>query len=91
MKRESKIQSEILNYLKGIDDCQAVKIVAANRRGVPDIHICHKGRYIVLEVKTEIGELTTLQRVQLRSYKNAGAIAEVIRGLDEVKRIIDQL
>jgi hypothetical protein len=54
-------------------------------RGFPDLILFYKGRYLALELKTEIGKMTTAQRIWQRRI---GTIQ--CRGADETCTVIDE-
>lgn len=60
MKSEASIQRQILAFLKS-KGAYAVKVEAANRRGVPDILCCFKSRFLAIETKTEKGVISDIQ------------------------------
>lgn len=59
--------------------------------GIPDVICCHKGRFIAFEVKTETGKATLLQEITLRKITEAGGTAVLVRSLDEVKTVMEDL
>ena len=59
--------------------------------GIPDVICCHKGRFIAFEVKTETGKATLLQEITLRRITEAGGTAVLVRSLDEVKTVMEDL
>lgn len=59
--------------------------------GIPDVICCHKGRFIAFEVKTETGKATLLQEITLRRITEAGGKAVLVRSLDEVKAVMEDL
>jgi Holliday junction resolvase len=50
----------------------AVKVVLANRNGVPDILTCINGQFVAFEVKTATGKLTQLQENNIEKIKASG-------------------
>jgi hypothetical protein len=46
--------------------------------GVPDILVCHKGRFIAIECKAGKGKLTALQQHNLNGIELTGGIVLVI-------------
>lgn len=83
---EQKIQARILKELKkhGI---WAVKIITANRNGVPDILACWEGKFIAIEVKRPGGKLAVLQQIQIDRINAAGGVAIVATSWEEVKEL----
>ena len=59
--------------------------------GIPDVICCHKGRFVAFEVKTETGKATLLQEITLRRITEAGGTAVLVRSLDEVKAVMEDL
>jgi hypothetical protein len=55
------------------------------KAGCPDWLICWMGVFIAIEVKSEVGEATALQLVQLKLIKDAGGVAAITRGFDPVR------
>ena len=48
-----------------------------------DFVVCHKGRFIAIETKTEKGVLTLRQKLTMEEMQKAGAIVLVIRGVSD--------
>lgn len=53
------------------------------KQGCADDIICWHGFFIAVEVKSDEGELTALQRKGLQDVHEAGGIAAVVKGYDE--------
>lgn len=89
--KEKSIENKIKAYLKTIDSLFFFKEHGGlyGTAGVPDIICCHKGQFIAFEVKAESGNATALQDATIKRIRKAGGIAEVVRSVDEVKRIIE--
>lgn len=89
MKSESKIQKEILDYLHS-QGAWTVKTIQCNKAGVCDILACMDGRFIALEVKTEIGKASALQERTIKQINHAGGIAAIVRSVEEVKDVLKE-
>lgn len=59
------------------------------RRGQPDLLVVIEGRAFFLEVKRPGQAPTPLQAHRLEQCRNAGAVAEVVRSLDDVCKILE--
>lgn len=59
--------------------------------GIPDIIICHKGRFIALECKGKGKKPTVLQQITLKKINRAGGTAAVIYNLEEVKELLAKI
>jgi penicillin-binding protein-related factor A (putative recombinase) len=87
---EAGIQTNILNYLKA-KGAYPVNIHGDEhqKKGVPDILVCYKGKFIAFECKQADGNLSKIQRVHLRQIQKAGGIGEAVRSLKRVIEIIE--
>lgn len=87
---ESKIQNKIIKYLNSIG-AYSVKTISTNRSGCPDIICCLKGKFIALEVKTEKGITSALQKHHIEEIKNCGGISGIVRSIEDVKELLKLL
>jgi len=88
--KEFVIQAKIIRYLKS-QKIYAVKVINANRSGIPDLVCCLDGRFIAFEVKSDSGETSKLQDWNISQIKKSGGEAFPVRSLTEVKKIIENL
>jgi hypothetical protein len=58
------------------------------RPGVPDLILIREGKTFGLELKTEIGKLTSVQRTAHVLMRAAGAEVEVAYGIDEALQLL---
>ena len=89
---ESKIQTEILRWLER-NDCYVVKVVIANKSGVPDILFCKDGLFYAVEVKAtgKKKNTTKLQDLNLEKIRSSGGKAIVTDNLSDVIKMIKGL
>jgi len=66
---ESKIQAKIIKKLES-EDWFVIKLTKTNKSGIPDILAIRNGRTIFIEVKTERGKLSQLQKYQINEIKS---------------------
>jgi Holliday junction resolvase len=87
--REAQLQKRIIEYLKE-SGCYVFKAVGspAQARGTPDLLVCHRGRFLALEVKLRGNEPTALQEYEMDKIRLAGGIAELVYRLEDVERLI---
>lgn len=87
--RESVLQKKITDYLAE-EGIAAVKIIACNKPGTPDILCCYNGKFIGIEVKNPNGKgkVSKLQKFRIKEIQKAGGIAGVVSSLEEVKELI---
>lgn len=86
---EAQLQKTVLAYLQS-QGAWTVKVVAANKNGVPDILGCYKGKFFAIELKApsvkEQG--SALQEHQIALIKSSGGSAVVCNNLDHVKTFL---
>lgn len=94
VKRESSIQTGILNYLETLRPKGKFYNMQGNAwqgAGRPDIIGCYKGRFIAIEVKRPGEEPTKLQRHELNLWDMTEAITMVATSVADVKKMIEEL
>lgn len=89
--KESAIETRLVRMV-----CQrgglCYKFVSPNQPGVPDrIIITAQGRVIFVELKTEIGRLSKIQKWQIGEMRKRGADVRVVKGLDQVKALVEEV
>lgn len=69
-----------------------LKFVSPSSAGVPDrLIITAAGKVIFVELKTESGRLSKLQKYMIGEMRRRGADVRVLKGLDEVKQFLAEL
>ena len=92
--KESDVQKKIIDYLHSVG-AWTVKVIKANKNGVPDIIACLDGRFIALEVKRDEAarkksdKEQPLQTRQIKQIIRSGGIAAKVISVDEVKGLIN--
>jgi len=81
----SKLQSEILKYLKSLPQCWAIKVITANERGCPDILCCYRGTFIAIEVKEGNDAISPIQEEQLGAIGDACGVRIIGRDIETVR------
>ena len=88
---EQKIQYKIIKYLESLG-AYVVKVVKANRSGVADLLVCYKGKFIAVEVKSEFGVTSPLQKYHAELVHRAGGISIVAySATDASEKIMQEL
>ncbi len=89
--KESQIERRLVEGVKRLGG-MCMKFVSPGTLGVPDrIIITAKGRVIFVELKTETGRLTKIQRYVIGEMQKRGADARVVKGIDEVKELLAEI
>ncbi|MCG3771816.1 MAG: hypothetical protein JW384_03012 [Nitrosomonadaceae bacterium] len=91
--KEKSFQDECEAYLTHLKVYHVVTWGNAwERRGRPDIYICHKGRFIGCELKKGTEEHPSpLQLKHLREIKDSGGIGVWITSLEELQNLLRSL
>ena len=86
---ERTIVDKIKKYLMSLPSCYVIKTHGSRfGSGQPDLIGCCQGRTLALEVKRPGGKPTTLQLKTLDKWRDAGAIAGVVYGVEDVKDLM---
>ena len=79
MTPEAKVKKKVVAQLKQLRAYYFYPVTGGyGGSGVPDIVVCHKGRFIGIECKAGSNKPTKLQALNLRQIADAGGIALVI-------------
>lgn len=88
MKPESKVQTEIKNYIKSLGG-YCIKVIKGNESGIPDLIACIDGLFIGIEVKAErfeknpLKEASEWQKKHLRMITDANGISMCVASLQQ--------
>lgn len=88
---ESRIQSEVLEYLNALPQCIAENVSGnARQRGRADINGCYRGKCFKIELKDkDTGyKPSKQQRLYLERWRRAGAIVGICYSLEDVKEVL---
>lgn len=89
--REAEIEKILVIGIKRLGG-RAYKWVSPGNDGVPDRIVILPGQApTFVELKTEVGRLTALQKVQIKRLQDMGQDVEVLYGLDKVKDFLKEL
>ena len=87
MAGEQKLQSRIIDDLEK-KGWIVVKTITLSKNGYPDIFAFRSGTTIFIEVKSEQGKATELQKYRIEQLKQAGFNAEIINSFEQYKQLI---
>ncbi|MBP3590198.1 MAG: VRR-NUC domain-containing protein [Muribaculaceae bacterium] len=88
---ESEIERKLGKEIKKLGGLY-YKFVSPNLPGVPDrIVIMPGGRVIFVELKTEIGRLSNIQKWVIEEMRQRGADVRVIKGWPAARAFLDEL
>ena len=89
--REKEIEKILVLEVKKLGG-RAYKWISPGNDGVPDRIVIFPGRQpVVVELKTDTGRLTALQKVQIDRLRSLGQDARVVRGAAGVKAFLEEL
>ena len=86
---ESKIQKEVMDYLKNIS--YVTKVTPYGNNGIMDIIGCYKGLFFAVELKKADNVPTPLQKRNIKSVIDNGGMSIVAYSLREVEDMINIL
>lgn len=92
MTPEAKVKKEIVAVLKEHGAYYFYPVTGGfGRSGVPDIIVCHRGRFIGIECKAGKNKPTPLQEKNLQDIEVAGGIAMVVNedNIADVKKCLE--
>lgn len=89
--KESEVERRLVQMVRKRGGL-CYKFVSPGNPGVPDrIIITPNGRTIYVELKTEIGRLANIQQWQIAEMQKRGAEVRVVKGLDAVKALVEEV
>lgn len=94
MAEEKRFEMKVRRYLDEIGAWYLKTISNGYQKaGVPDLLICHKGKFIGVELKATHGRVSELQKHQIKQIKEAGGIALVIYPKDfkDFKHLMEEI
>lgn len=88
---ESRIERHLVDGVKRLGG-MCLKFVSPGTPGVPDrIIITAQGRVIFVELKTETGRLSKIQRYITGEMAKRGADVRVVKGLEQVTELLAEI
>jgi len=90
--KEQQYQSKIVKYLES-RGAYVIKVVAASKKGVPDVIACYKGQFIAIEVKTPLTRSNTskLQEYNLDKIAEAGGQSGIAVDIDDINPMLNRI
>lgn len=88
---ESQIESQMGRMIRKRGGLY-YKFVSPGNPGVPDrIVVLPGGRVVFVELKTLVGQLSSLQRWQIDQMRAIGLDVRTVRGWDEAKAFVEEV
>lgn len=85
--KEQFIQKKILNYLED-NGYYCLKLAKTNKNGIPDIIAIKYNEVFFVEVKSEKGIVSELQKFRVDELKQKNIDTFVAKSLDELKSLL---
>lgn len=78
---ERDFQRKVIKWLEAVPNTYAVKFNASglSKSGVPDILACINGHFVGIELKTDTGVLSELQKRNLTKIEKCNGITYVVK------------
>src|SRR3990167_3307647 len=90
MASELTIRTAIVRWLRA-QGAYVLVTTGVSTAGTPDLLVCYRGCFIALEVKALGGRTTPLQEVHLELVGGAGGAAAVVRSVESVASLLQNL
>jgi Holliday junction resolvase len=74
--KEQQFQSKIIKKL-GADGWYVIKLIKTNKNGIPDIVAFKNNEFQFIEVKTDKGVLSELQKFRINELKEKGFTVKI--------------
>lgn len=88
---EASIEKRLVEGVKKLGG-MCLKFVSPSTPGVPDrIVITADGKVIFVELKTEIGRLSKIQKYVTGEMLKRGADVRIVKGLEQVKQLLVEI
>ena len=89
---EAALIQKIRKYLATVPECFFWKEHGGQygTAGIPDIIVCHRGRFIALEAKVGKNTPTKLQAATIDKIRQAGGTAAVVYSVEDVQAVISE-
>lgn len=88
---EASIEKRLVDGVKNLGG-MCLKFVSPTMAGVPDrLIITATGEVIFVELKTEVGRLSKIQKFVIGEMRKRGADVRVVKGLAEVKELLAEI
>ena len=89
--RESAIEARLVKLVRERGGL-CFKFVSPGNPGVPDrIVVTPNGRTVFVELKTEIGRLSVLQKWQRSELQKRNADVRVLKGLEQIHAFVEEV
>jgi len=90
--KEQDYQKKIVKALEA-KGAYVVKVVAATKKGVPDILACYRGHFLAIEVKTPLtrANVSKLQDYNLDLVSEAGGISGIAVEVDDIMPFLREI
>ena len=91
--KEADLITTIKKYLATLPETFAWKEHGGQygTAGIPDIIVCHRGRFIALEAKVGKNTPTKLQTMTIEQIRKTGNTTTIVRNIADIKTIISEL
>lgn len=88
--REKTVEKKLTDGVKKLGG-RSYKFISPGNSGVPDRIVICDGKIFFVELKTETGRLSALQKIQIDRLKKLGAKVLVLYGEEDVNKFLRRL
>jgi hypothetical protein len=94
MPLEKQLQKRVIDWINSLEGGIAENVMGnAFQFGRPDVNACYKGRCVRIELKSPDhgNKPSTAQKINLKQWRRAGAVAFTAYSLEEVKEMFQKI
>lgn len=91
---EKQFENKVKKYLKNLTKCWFTKIWGGGyqKAGIPDILACINGKFVAIELKSDVGKPSELQKRNVRLINESNGYAVVLypKEFEDFKKLISE-
>ncbi|TCT14602.1 hypothetical protein EDC18_10583 [Natranaerovirga pectinivora] len=92
---EKQLQSKVIKFLKSQPNTWFFKVFGGGfqRSGIPDLICCVSGIFVAIELKSDTGNPTALQKMNIQEINAAGGIGIILypSGFSDFKNLVREV
>lgn len=91
---EKQFENKVKKYLKQLPNCWFTKIWGGGyqKAGIPDILACINGKFVAIELKSDVGKPSELQKRNVRLINEANGYGVILypKDFEEFKNVVSK-
>lgn len=91
--KEKEFENQVKKYLKNVPNCWFFKVWGGGfqKSGIPDLIACINGKFVAIELKSENGKPSELQKMNVSKINHCGGYAIILypSGFENFKKEVE--